>query len=415
MSRYQLDVEVPETGLQSTARNLARSAARVGEAALGTPGDIASGLLGLGEMGAKAIGATKPTLFEGLKKIIPTSQTVKKYGTDTIAKFLPEGYLEPQGEYEQAADELIGDFVSFVTPAVGPLKIGAKSAAAISGVGNAAKQLAKSYDFGEGTQQGVKLGAMLATSLAGLPKLNAYKDSLYEAARENLPEGARVSAESLLPAIKKAEKAAIAGHIGAAEKEALEFLESVQDKVRYGTKTIPLESVWELKKDLNEWAYKSSKVAETKAAQQLLRPVKEGLTKTLQSARKEYPKFVDNLFAADEIHSAVNTSGPVGQFIRDNVKFDTLKSPLTSALLGASYVAGAPVIKAGLTAGIGKNIYLAGEAALKSPQIRKYYAETIKAAARQNATALLKSTRLLDKALSEKGQEETQGRYILSS
>ncbi len=415
MARFELDVDAPETGLSSGVRNIARSAARAGEAALGTPGDIASGVLGLGEMGAKALGATKPTVFGELQKIIPTSETVKKYGTDTIAKFLPEGYLEPQGEYEKASDELISDFVSFITPAAGPLKLGVKSAGLIAGAGNVAKQFAKELEWGEGTQQGVKLGAMLATSLAGAPKLNAYKNSLYEAARENLPEGAYVSAEKLLPAIKKAEKIATAGHVSAAEKEALEFLTSTQDKIRYNSKTVPLESVWQLKKDLNDWAFKSSKVAETKAAQQLLKPVREGLNETLKSARSSYPKFVDNLFAADEIHRAVNTSGPVGQFLRDNIKFDTLKSPLTSALLGASYVAGAPVVKAGLAAGLGKNIYLAGEAALKSPQVRKYYGDTIKAALKQNATALLKNTRLLDEALSkQEGGAEAQGRYVLS-
>lgn len=415
MSRFQLDVDAPETGLASGARNIARSAARAGEAALGTPGDIASGVLGLGEMGAKALGATKPTVFGELKKIIPTSETVKKYGTDTIAKFLPEGYLEPQGEYEKAADELISDFVSFITPAAGPLKLGVKSAGLIAGAGNAAKQFTKELDFGEGTQQAVKLGAMLITSLAGAPKLNAYKESLYEAARENLPEGAYVSAEHLLPSIKKAEKIATAGHIGAAEKEALEFLRSTEDKIRYGSKTMPLESVWQLKKDLNNWAFKSSKVAETKAAQQLLKPVREGLNDTLKSARKSYPKFVDNLSMADEIHRAVNTSGPVGQFLRENVKFDSLKSPLTSALLGMSYAAGAPVVKTALAAGLGKSVYLAGEAALKSPQVRKYYANTINAAIKQNATALLKNTRLLDNALAQEQESEApQGRYELS-
>lgn len=411
MARFELETEVPGTGISGGARQLARSAARAGEAALGAPGDIASGLLGIGEWGAQKLGATKPTLFGELRKLVPTSETVRKYGTETIARFLPEGYLQPQDEYEQAADELIGDFVSFVTPLSGPLKIGAKSAALISGAGTAAKQLAKSLDFGEGAQQGVKLGAMLATSLAGQPRLNAYKESLYEAAHEALPEGAYVSAEKLLPSIRKAEKFATAGHVSAAEKEALEYLRSVEDKIRYGSKTVPLDSVWRLKKDLNEMAFKSSRVAETKAAQQLLRPVREGLNETIKDARKAYPKFVDNLTAADEIHKAVNSSGIVGQFLRDNIKLDALKSPLTSTVLGMSYMAGVPVVKGSLAAGLGKSIYLAGEAAVKSPQVRKYYADTIKAAMRQNATATLKSARLLDNALAK--EEGNEGRYVL--
>lgn len=419
MARFQLEPKAPETGIGSVGRNIARTVARAGESALGTPGDILSGVLGLGELGAQKLGATKPTIFNEIRQFIPTSETVKKYGTESIAKFLPQGYLEPQGEYEKLADELVGDFVSFVTPTVGPLKIGTKAAAAITGAGNAAKQLAKSVDLGEGAQEGVKLGAMLATSLAGLPKLNAYKDSLYTAARENLPEGARTSAEKLIPSIRKAEKIATKGHVGAAEKEALDFLKSVEDKIAHGSKTVSLDSVWQLKKDLNDWAFKSSKVAETKAAQQLLRPVKEGLTETLNDARKEYPKFVDNLFAADEIHKAVNSSGKIGQFLREHISFDALKSPLTSALAGASYASGFPIIKGGIGLGIGKGLYLAGEAALKSPQVRKYYIDVIQAAARKNATQLLKSTRLLDQALlKEQNQSKSEGpfsRFVLSS
>jgi hypothetical protein len=414
MARFELEPEVAETGLQSGVRNVARGIARAGEAALGAPGDILSGALGLGEYAAKKIGATKPTVFEQARKIVPTSETVRKYATENIAKFLPEGYLEPQSNYEKLADELIGDFVSFITPTTGPLKLGAKTAAKIAGAGTAAKFGAQQLDLGEGTQEGVKLGAMLATSLGGRPKLDAYKNSLYEAARENLPEGARVSASELSPAIKAVEKRATLGHASAAEKEAIDYLRSVEDKI--SGKTIPLDSVWQLKKDLNEMAFKSSKVAETKAAQQLLRPVKDALGKTIEGARTQFPAFVNNLSMADEIHRAVNASGPLGQFLRDNIKFDAFKSPLTSALLGGAYYAGMPVIKTGVGAAVGKNLYLAGEAALKSPEVRKYYAKTVGAALKENVTQTKKFSRLLDDSLSkEQAKESPEGRYILSS
>ncbi len=413
MARFQLEAEVPETGIQSTTRNIARTVARAGEAALGAPGDIASGLLGIGEFAAKKLGATKPTVFEQARKIIPTSETVKKYGTDTIAKYLPEGYLEPQGTYEKLADELVGDFVSFITPAVGPLKLGAKTAAKIAGAGSAAKFGAQKLDLGEGAQEGVKLGAMLATSFAGQPRLNAYKNSLYDAARENLPEGAKVSAIELKLAIRKVEHAATLGHISAAEKEALDYLRSVEDKITQNK--VPLESVWQLKKDLNEMAFKSSRLAETKAAQQILRPVKEALAKTIEGARSEYPAFVNNLSAADEIHRAINSSGPMGQFLRDNINFDALKSPLTSALLGGAYYAGLPVLKTGVGAAVGKELYLAGEAFLKSPEVRKYYGRTVQAALKQNATQTKKFSHLLDNSLAKEEEQSPKGRYILSS
>lgn len=411
MARFQLDAEIPETGIQSAARNATRTVARAGEAALGAPGDIASGLLGLGEFAAKKLGATKPTLFGEAQKIIPTSDTFKRYGTDVIAKFLPEGYLEPQGNYEKLADELVGDFVSFITPTTGPLKLGVKTAAKIAGAGTAAKFGAQQLDLGEGTQEGVKLGGMLAASFLGLPKLDAYKNALYDAARENLPEGAQVAATELRPAIKKVEHRATLGHASSAEKEALDYLKSVDEKIVQNK--IPLDSVWQLKKDLNEMAFKSSRPAETKAAQQLLRPVKEALGKTIEAARSEAPGFVSNLLAADEIHRAVNSAGPLGQFLKENIKFDAFKSPLTSALLGASYYVGAPVIKAGVGAALGKNIYLAGEAIVKSPEVRKYYAKTMQAALKQNATQVRKFSRLLDNALQKENEEES-GRYVLS-
>lgn len=419
MARFQLEAEVPETGVQSATRNIARTAARVGESALGAPGDIASGLLGLGEYASQKLGY-EPSILGTTRDYIPTSDTFKKYGTDVIAKYLPEGYLEPQGTYEKLADELVGDFVSFITPTAGPLKVGAKTAAKIAGAGNAAKFGAQQLDLGEGTQEGVKLGAMLAASFLGLPKLDAYKNALYDAARDSLPEGARVSADDLLPAIKKVEHRVNLGHAGEAEKEAIGYLKSIEDKIsrknldNVSKNEIPLDSVWQLKKDLNEMAFKSSRPAETKAAQQMLRPVKDALAKTIESARSEAPGFVSNLQVADEIHRAINSSGPLGQFLKDNIKFDAFKSPLTSALLGGAYYAGLPVVKAGVGGALGKNIYLAGESIIKSPEVRKYYSKTIQAALRENATQTRKFSRLLDNALQKEGEEQS-GRYVLSN
>src|SRR5690606_33854862 len=152
-------------------------------------------------------------------------------------------------------------------------------------------------------QEGVKLGAMLGTSLFGAKGARKAASDMYNTARESLPEGASTSASSLNKTLSNVEQAVSRGELTAGKKRALEFIESVRDKINPFSKEIPHEEVAEYRRDINEMFYTSSNKAEAKAAQKYLRPLKESLTGIVKEAGKEYPQFSHNLLTADEIWS----------------------------------------------------------------------------------------------------------------
>src|SRR5574337_1280242 len=101
-----------ESLLGSGLRNLLRTDVRIGESLLGTPGDIQSGLLGLGNLGLQKLTGKRPLP----EKILPLPTTEEIRGiTSKASQYLPEeyrGYVEPQTPQQESFDEFSQDLTS---------------------------------------------------------------------------------------------------------------------------------------------------------------------------------------------------------------------------------------------------------------------------------------------------------------
>jgi hypothetical protein len=394
-----------ESILQTGIRGAARSTARGVESTLGAPGDVASGGLGIIQSAGKKITGKEDQLVSLLQSVIPTSETFHKYGTENVAKLLPHGYLEPQNDYEKDADQVVKDIAGFASPFLGPLKTGLKTATKLAGIGNLASFAAKKVGVEEKGQQAVKIGSMLAASLAGASNAKAYKNELYDAAESAIPEGAKASATYLEPALLKVEKKLLQGDVGEKEEAALSFIDSIRGKVNPQTGEIPLESLWKFKKQYNERVYSPYNTVENRAATDYLHPVQDALMDSIDKSKSKYPEFVNNLHKADDFNAGIASTAEIGKFFERNIGNLKLLSPYTPLLLGAAFVNHPYLAVAGAIT-YGSTVM---KSLIKHPEVKKYYYKTIKAALSENTTQFLRGAKQLDKAL--KGYENEEPKY----
>lgn len=400
--------EQEESYAGKALRGVARGAARAVETVLGLPGDIEQSALSLTNLARGALGKEPLKQKESL---FPTSERVRQGLTKPIGeKFLPKGYLEPQTATEEFADTVLSDLVSLAIPMKGKLPLGAtlKKAGIISGAGNLASLAAQGLGAGEGTKTGVKLGTMLVASMGGQKQLVQHMNKLYQTAEESIPKNAVISSEKLQPELKKLSSVLDKGEMTPSKEFLRDRLTSIEDKISKGTKTIPLTETWELKKNINEWLGdpKLSPQSERYAMQ-----LSHHLNDTLQEAATKHPEFIKNLREADDIYKGLHQQTKVAQFLQKHVNADKILSPITGI---AFYLNPIGALKGGLASYGAKSVWLPTEAFARSPEIRKFYAKALGAAAKGNAALAAKYVKKFDETASDLYPEQS-GEWEVSS
>ncbi len=137
-----------ENFLERTARQSSAIATRAIEGLIGAPQDIYSGVAGLANQGLGYLTGNQNVLPSQLP-VLPSSQSIRENFTNRyIAPNLPEGYLEPQGTYENIIHGIAGD------PTI-PIKAGLTGGASIP--------------FDIARSGGQQVGMQIAQSLGGGP------------------------------------------------------------------------------------------------------------------------------------------------------------------------------------------------------------------------------------------------------
>jgi hypothetical protein len=451
------------SALEWGGRQLARTGARIAESALGAPADILSGALGLGGVLEQATQGEPQILSQAhelARNYLPTSENIRKYGTEKVAEQIaPEGYLDPQDEWEKQADNWVDLFAGIASPLTGAgrftvkgLSAAAKEGAKLATAGSVGKWAAESLGAGEGWQQAASTGAMLLTSLAGAPKMKEYASGLYEKAKravsKNTPEEVEMILKDLGPnapfnvskVSRKGIKDFSARRLGAGmeksrelireglsndgKKIAQENLAEIAGKISKGK--IPLSEVAAVKKSINENIYKTSNRDAQRAAEEYLSPVKDALIDTIKESAKGNPEFANNLLEADKIWAAIKNEDIISTVLQKYIKTDIneLKNPLFISFL--SGIAAVPLSfihpylgKAAATAAVGIPAYVTVRAArvfYNSPQARQYYKDFAKSALKNNIPRMLRDIKKLDHAFvaAEREEEKDEGKYTYS-
>lgn len=389
------DFEIPseEDTERDIERAQARLTSRIGETALGAPGDIASLI---------------SHLFGIDKKVLPTSSDIREFSEKAS-----QGYLAPQNEFEGKIDEVISDITSMSLPGTGPFKFARNIGIPI--VANLAKEGLKYGDASERTQAYGKVGSMVALDLLSRRSggIKGYLNSLFKQAEEAIPKGLSVNASKLEKSLGVLEKELSKGGARPSTKKSLEKVSEIKNEIRNGkidAKRLSAyrPSINEAIAELGGFQMEVPKKLKPQTIRNL-NQVKSEVIKTLDEYGQKFnPEFLKYNRAANEGWAAYENSNKIANFLRDKVPYSP-KSKATQALfslaphaaiLGISSLS--PATGAGAVAGAGiYNSYKVLDRVVRSPTLRKYYSETLKSAIKGNVTATAKNLKNLDNEISK--------------
>lgn len=398
-----------ETNIQSGLRGAARTSSRIGETIGGLPGDLLNLLGKATTYGVeKLAGEEKAQKFkETLEstapfKLLPTSESIRERMASAT-----RGYTEPKSENEQYLDELTQLATAIYSPGKDPIKF--KSLATSigkafgkSGAAVGAKETAKGFGATPEQQLATETGTLLLTSLIRPGAANKYAGKLYKDAQAQIPKGVTINTGKLVKDLAKTETELLKGETTATKKKVLDSLENLKNKSAKG-KISPVE-LTDFYKDINETLSSKNLFDQfggmSKLEQKLLRQrydlLRNDIRNTLQEYGKINPKFYNSWSKANEVYSTVAQSKRVSNFIKKNAN-----KGIAGALFGAAEFPAA-IVPAAKAAGAGYAGLKTGEIMYriaKSPELKKFYSDTLKFALEENVPAMNQSLKKLEKSL----------------
>ncbi len=323
--------------------------------------------------------------------LIPSSKDVK----ETIGKPLPEGYLNPRGDTEETIQEFASDLGSLLFPISGQAKLG--KSAILSGIPNAAKFLTKKLGGSESTQEGIKLGTALLTSLGMQDSLKTRGSKLYNKIEEIVPDNLSINEGSVNNLINDvSSKFTSRGNVNVGSKKAVSEVIDGLKKISSDGR-ISLKNLISFKQDMNESLKDSFK--NVPRAGKYLSDIQKGINRILKG-NSEIPKNISNMLSdADNLWTGYRAGEAVTDFMKKNAKKISKYGALAllnpalaakgAAIGGAAYAA-TPAI------GIVKNL-------LTNPTARNAYANMVSGAIKGSSPLFLKNAHKLNESL-EKSQ-----------
>lgn len=393
---------------KEVARPFVRNAVNIGSLLLGTPGDLIRT--------ADAIVDPLVTFITGREakpdeqQIIPTSQQIK----ENVQSLNPE-YLAPKNKFEEFTDAVVEDAASlyggrFLTK--GKLPLGntiSKGQQLLRSVGislgsNLAGTVVKDITTDETKGDWAKFGTALFLSMLDKGNAGKYVSQAYKKSDALLPPDARHDASKLIAKVSAIQRRASMGSLAPSEKFIVDEVDEILKRAQYvpgtGKATLNVNTAKNIKRSLNEKLEKFVFENPTKTSKGRARKLGSEIVKNIGEFLEFYgltdPEWYESYKAAEQGFATLATSNKVGNFIKNNFK----KGVITTGLLK---VFGIPITKiAGAIGAFGAAAYPTlqiGYRIAKSPLLRKYYGQVVKAAVTENTPLLNRAMYNLDKGL----------------
>ena len=362
------------SGLYETGRHAARIGSRIAETLGGIPGDVESLIQsGLFAGFEKLTGKKIPEEFKEIRKkgTLPTSSELKELSIEKTG-----GFTAPQSEAEKTGDELAQTLASLL----GPMKF--RKALGVSVGSQIAKEGLKLAGVEEGTQEAGKLGTMFLLTMLNPKGAANFAKLNYEKA-DVLSRGASIDAVpfeghlvNLVNDLKK-------GVSTSAKNTVIKPAEELIKKVKKGK--ILVSDLTSAKRDIHELMGEPETL---KGAKKLLNVLGKEVDKAIKPYERLNPAFKEAYRPANEVFGAVMQGNKSANFIKRALGTKSLFGALVAegALGHPEYllptIAGASGVMAGA-----KTIDFFTRLA-KSPELQKYYANAMMAAAREDLSAL---------------------------
>ena len=409
-------IETPkqEGSVGFAARTTARSGSRVAETLLGLPGDIREFAGFLGESigsGLRSLTGLKPKTEEELaanKELLrkfsyldplaylPTSEQLKE-----ISESVTGGYTAPQSRAEEVSDNIVSDFAALAMPVKG--KIPFARSIGTSLFANLGSEGVRQLGGGEKGAAATKLGLMTVAGLVGRNTAKKHVDNLYKTADSLIPEGAVVSTKGIEPVRSQLQKELMKGSMTNDKLAATQLLKDLNSKIKNGK--IPVDELVQFRRDANNILRTENL---TPAAKYNVRKFADIIHKGTADYGAMNPEFAKAYRDANIGFKGLAESNKIANAISRRVNINKL-SPQTISLIGHGAIGVAagsgfgaiPAIGGAATAALGVRTLNR----LRNPVLRKHYESLLKAAAKDNAAGIVRSTNLLDKAIKKDVEE----------
>lgn len=370
---------------------------RIGETALGAPGDIASFFTGL---------------FGEEQKTLPTSRDIRKAG-----KSITGDALEPKNPTEERIDEFVSDVTSFSLPGTGQFK--AIRNIGIPIIGSLVKEGLKYEDASEKTQAYGKVGTMVALDLLSRRTGGAkkYAGTLFKKAEEALPKGVSFDASKLERSLGDLENVMTMGGTRPSTTKSLDKILEIKKEIKNGK--IDGQRLAAYRSSINEAIDEiggfnmAVPVKQKPAAIRNLNQVKDQVIKTLDEYGAKYnPEYQKLSRDANEAWAAYQKSNKIASFIQKKIPYASRSKAAHLLFSSTPFVGSAaatvlsPAGGAGFFgAALAYQAYKVLDRVIRSPVLRKYYMNSIKEASAGNVAQTTKNLKLLDKEL-DQGSEQ---------
>lgn len=397
-------------GQVEAPRQVARTAARIGETIAGLPGDVRelfnSIAVGIPEYFAgeelpawrRAVKGT-PQALGGFTSG-PTSEQLRT----GVSQPLGGEFLEPQSKWEEFGDEVAQDFAALALPVKGKVPFARSLGTSI--MANAGGEVAGAFG-GDKAEAATKLGLLFAGGMLGHGQggVKQHIRGLFNEMEAAVPENAEVSAKALVPKLDKIEATLRKGDpLDVSKAPAFQKIRAIKDKISGGM--IPVDEAVALNKSTNEAIFG---LGELKRGQHKLYDIRNAIHETLGEYGQENAEFLTKWKNANEAYAATKTSREVSNWVRKNVRPKDYAYALGALGLEGG-IAGIPAIGATVAGAgaLGATAY--GAEVMKrvsqSPALRKYYGNVVKHSLNQNKTGFTRAMGQLDKGLKKSFEEE---------
>tara|TARA_R110000868_G_scaffold182762_3_gene423834 strand:- start:7450 stop:8823 length:1374 start_codon:yes stop_codon:yes gene_type:complete len=398
-----------ESYLDLAKRTVGRTAARVGETAIGIPAAIRD----TAQMGTEFVADQVRKLFgkEPLTaeqkqqarerassggspasravSALPSSQDVRQ----GVTQKLTGGYLEPQGAGEEFIDEVAQDITALSVGGPGSFlrKLGTSVAA------NAGKETAKALNVGEGGQAATKIGVLMLGGWAGQRSPKEMTAELYNDAYKAIPKDAKYNASTLATDLKEFRKDIMVGGATPAKNPTIISMKQLDNKIRAGNGQIDVVELPGFRNAVNEIRFGTDRLSA--AAQNWLNKYDSILNKHLDIYGSTNPAFLKNYRDANLGFSGLKQSNKIANFISRKVPVGDIDARTATILMHASPGA---MKSAGIAIPVALSYQMLHRMTM-NPVLRKHYLEVVKAASKENAVATARAVQEFDKAV--KGEE----------
>lgn len=391
-----------ETPEDTILRNLAGVGSTIASSAIDFPSNIANLFTSLGE-GSENLIHSGLQKIPYLNKIVPEplqpgpkAPLPSKYIGEKLKPLIgkPEGYFEPQNDWEQLAHDTASTITNLMMPLGGHVRLA--KAAGLGTAGNLAKFGAKKIGFGEKTQAGIELGTMIGLSMLGEPAVETKMRELYDKAETILPEsGEMVSIKKITPELEKISKKLSWGSKKTVESKnkIKNLISDIDEKNINGQMNI--KDVLAFKRDANTILREHP---DLEGLNKYVPSITKSMKEVIEEYGKTHPEFKVPFDAAENIFMGLHKASPVNRFLQKHASPEKM-GYITAAMLMGGQPIGKTVTHLG-QAGLAKGVVRAFEALKNSSEIRKYYGNVISAAAKGNAKALASHIEKLDKTIS---------------